>query len=394
MHPTHIASTSFADLLAAVMAGVAQAQSPVSCIAQKADFSGTQPLIYRSVEPVSASKVYIGRTPSKECVTSGESKCSGATYVVAGDKVLIGKECGGWAYIQHMGTRRVSYGWVSTTALSAVPEAESGHTDQSSNGLERPDQKYSFQLTKGHGEPVCEAYLQRLNRTVSRVPPYCDRPESDVVTGFSRLKRFQLTAGEYNRLAPQVWQFTHGDPMVDPPNLKDCQVGRETWLYSPLIDIENNGRPREVLIWNGYGASGYRGACGDIGLFGLPDAVGLRQVQIAYILTPDKSAVDDKETRRVFGRPATAYEIANPSATPYPFRPIGRSIGIFKYRDTYCFDTFFDGTGDFHDQRKEDPRISNTLGVFEHHGGITNQVCELRMAGHDFDNSFFLRMSQ
>jgi hypothetical protein len=54
---------------------------------------------------------------------------------------------------------------------------------------------------------VCEAYLQRLNRTVSRVPPYCDRPESDVVTGFSRLKRLQLTAGEYNRLGFRVEQL-------------------------------------------------------------------------------------------------------------------------------------------------------------------------------------------
>src|SRR5450631_4496675 len=41
------------------------------------------------------------------------------------------------------------------------------------------DRPFEFKLTKGHGLPVCEAYLQRLNNTpfdnVHR--PYCDRPE-------------------------------------------------------------------------------------------------------------------------------------------------------------------------------------------------------------------------
>lgn len=70
----------------------------------------------------------------------------------------------------------------------------------------------SFTLKKGKQHPVCHAYLERLNqfdRTGEDRPPYCGRPESSRVEGFSVLNRIPVTADEYNRLMPLVLAFTH-----------------------------------------------------------------------------------------------------------------------------------------------------------------------------------------
>lgn len=275
----------------------------------------------------------------------------------------------------------------------AVPGADSGRTDQSSIGVEN-QQKHSFRLTVGHGKPVCEAYLQRLNLTASEIPPYCGRPESDVVPGFVRLHRRPLTAEQYNRLVADVWQFTHDTTGIELPKLAEGTVALGAWVYAPPIDIENDKKPRNVLVWQGYGASTYTGECGTTGLYGLPGRVGLRQVQLTYILTADESGIDQGATRQVFGRAPGRYGGDSQSPIPLPYRPAGLSMGIFEYRGVYYFDTFFDGTGDFNDQRSDDPGISNTLGVFENRAGETKQVCELRMSGGDFDNTFFRRLPQ
>ncbi len=58
------------------------------------------------------------------------------------------------------------------------------------------------------------------------------------------------------------------------------------------------------------------------------------------------------------------------------FRPIGDSMGIFRFKGATYFDTFFDGWGDFEGKRRKDPNIWRTLGVFRREKGRTKQVCE------------------
>src|SRR4051812_8394119 len=46
-----------------------------------------------------------------------------------------------------------------------------------------PPFRYDFQLEKGAGAPVCEAYLKRLRNTDFYRIPHCDRPENTSVPG-------------------------------------------------------------------------------------------------------------------------------------------------------------------------------------------------------------------
>ena len=65
------------------------------------------------------------------------------------------------------------------------------------------------------------------------------------------------------------------------------------------------------------------------------------------------------------------------------FRAIGSAIGIFEYRASTYFDTFFDNHtgGDFENHRKYDANLQDVLGVFLRKDGRTRQICEYNM--HD-----------
>jgi len=98
--------------------------------------------------------------------------------------------------------------------------------------------------------------------------------------------------------------------------------------------------------------------------------------------------MDAPQTAAVFGgqgRPAWVAErpwVRRDSV--FPFRPVGRSIGIFEYKSVFYFDTFFDLSGDAQGSRSGEPSLANTLGVFERRGGMTREVCEYVMAGADY----------
>lgn len=55
------------------------------------------------------------------------------------------------------------------------------------------------------------------------------------------------------------------------------------------------------------------------------------------------------------------------------FLPIGSNIGLFKYRDFYYFDTFFDSWGAFQNRRRKYKHIDDTLRVFLRKDGKTRQ---------------------
>ena len=286
---------------------------------------------------------------------------------------------------------------------------------------------YHFDLTKGAGIPVCEAFLKRLDTTpyanppyTYAKPPYCGLPEATTVPGFTPLHRVPLTTAQANALFPRVGDFmatqqqrtekayalerakewaltkrlmkTLGDtkmPTPDPlistkPFLRDGSL--VAWRYDPPIDIENNGKPDDVLVWQGLGIAQIQGAvCGQPVQTSHFETDG-RVPQVAFILTrssnPLNASIDIAKTKAVFGYP----EGYQHPGQPFPdrrFRPLGPTIGIFKYRNLYYIDTFlFDHPihwWGFLTHSPYNPQRANTLAVFLRRNGHTKQMCEYRM---------------
>jgi hypothetical protein len=268
-------------------------------------------------------------------------------------------------------TRCVQLAAVLTIAAPALAAA--------AGGAENP-----FTLTRGDGIPVCEAYLTRLNAATYQKPPYCDRPENAAVEGFELLNRVPLNSEQVYELSGPIGRFTwYGDQDSHPsqgPGLSRESVERDlgrtirVWRYEPPVDLDNDGTPESVVIWQGYGASKGDYPCGSV-----KERYPRGQPQIAYVVDLDARRVDQQRTRELFGHPVGGYPIprdVKPGGFFPGFRPVGSSMGIFKYRGLYYFDTFFDSWGDFAGRRRKDPHIGSTLGVFLREGGKTKQVCE------------------
>jgi len=287
--------------------------------------------------------------------------------------------------------------------------------DSSQNG-----QQYYFQLTKGKGVAVCDAYLERLNSTEYVKPPFCDRPENDAVKGFIKLSRVPLSPADIRDLYPIISDFigmaNHknvdwtdanlqqrltqtGHAKLSEDSLKSMQRDLDQgvakmWRYAPPVDIDNDGVADNVQVWHGYVLNGSGGRqCGaDISdLF--PSDTLLRQPQQAFVITGSNDRLDVSKTTNIFAHPKGGYRFYSKVEKKWKvssdFRPIGKSMGLFKYQDQYYFDTFFDGWGDFENKRQtvnaqiKGMQIANTLAVFLHKDGATKQVCEYLMTDNE-----------
>jgi len=255
----------------------------------------------------------------------------------------------------------------------------------------RTNTSKQFTLTIGNRIAVCESYLKRLNLVQSDEPPYCDRPEDTEIEGFEGLNRIPLNADEAFAFGDKIRNFTHQGDQDSFTNgrsfvtkeLIQRSLGRSILArrYGPQVDIDNDGKPDSLVVWQGYGASHGDYVCGSV-----KDRDPWWQNQIAYIVDFDATRIDEKRTREVFGHPAGGYSIVvdgKQKRTLPGFRPIGLKMGIFKYDGLYYFDTFFDSSGDFQGRRQKDPRIGSTLGVFLRKDGVTKQVCEYRFGMTD-----------
>jgi hypothetical protein len=222
-----------------------------------------------------------------------------------------------------------------------------------------PRPAYRFALVQGQDVAVCEAYLARLNMTEYQDPPYCDRLENDAIPGFTRLQRVPLSAEAVQALLPRVRGFTEqknqdlydienarrqrdGLPLSQPLSDVKTSLGRDikVWRYDPPVDIDNDGVPDNVEVWHGFGASGYTGRCGQESPYDKGRQVTLRQTQIAYVLTPTNDRIDVFQTMTIFGHPSGGYRIPDKTGRgtfSSKFRPVGPSIGIFKYQERYYF---------------------------------------------------------
>ena len=377
-----------------------------TCVSRPTTFDGTEPLTYARVGKLPESVTLYDKHPI-QCADRSGAECAVVGHLNPDDIVSIGKECDGWAFLQFIGETSVTVGWAKTSFL-ALDRYKSWVPSEHSAG------RYRFTLTMGQGIPVCEAYLQRLNRTdfqkqdpfrPESSPPYCGRPEVESVPGFAVLNRVPLGATEINRLTGSVFNFTHPNDKLPTCQFKQgSHVCESTWplpetqeelsrgalfvwRYTPRVDVSNDGRFNEVIVWQGSGAGYADAPCGMIGLKFSPNA-GFRQSQIAYVLTSDESVVDASRTERLFGHPFKAYVGTGMDGKEFKitttFRPLGTSIGIFKYRDTYYIDTFFDIWGDLENQRRGDFLLANTLAVIVHKGTSTREICEFDVSGQDY----------
>jgi hypothetical protein len=376
-----------------------QAHDNSECIGQNVDFDGLSPLRYGVVSQDSAPKMYLHREyPAADCTPADEAACKSSSYLVPGDKVAIAKSCGPWAYIQYLGDARISVGWVDKQHLI---ESKEELRRQSASSAEGNSHHYPFKLTKGKNTPVCEAYLQRMNQTNFTEPPYCGRPEADIVPGFAFLQRHWMDRADYIHLYVSVNSFlenrsvetlyvhrkgSDGKDIFGPPSDEFLPASYlpSVWLYDSPIDIENNGVRARVAIWNEDDRS-HPSCLEYVGNTPTPS----RSAQWGVILQPDNIGIDAERTKVVFGHPdggilyRTGPQAKGPLRLDPVFRAIGSEVGIFVYRGVTYYDTFFrgDDLGDFYDRRKNDKGLRNVLGVFVRKKNKTQQICEYDVSG-------------
>lgn len=310
-----------------------------------------------------------------------------------------------------------------TVTDSAGTTDAGGNVNQEAEGDSQNDQQYHFHLTKGKGIPVCDAYLERLNTTKYEKPPYCDRPENDAIKGFTKLNRVPLSPNDVRDLYPIVWSFmsngnrgsinwwadmVNQQQMSQTGQFKLSEAGTKylqmyldagwakMWRYAPPIDIDNDGVPDNIEVWHGavlpHGVGGRQ--CGDDGFPITHYGISIRQPQVAFVVTGNNDRLDVIKTEKIFAHPKGGYPLYMDGhwRMADDFRPIGDSMGIFKYQDIYYFDTFFDGWGDFEGKRRTEgalnkhQKIFNTLAVFLHKNGKTRQVCEYLMTDNETQN--------
>jgi hypothetical protein len=351
----------------------AAAEGTAECVRQRPSFDGTRDLSY--VQVGGEGRTYIHPTHPLLCSSPDVGSCKGKAYLLPHDTVAVGSVCGSYSFIQYIGEARITYGWVESGRLTEErPSASPAPIDSAPDA---PETHFRFKLSKGRGVPVCEAYLQRLNQTVYKSPPHCDRPESDSVPGFAKLRRVPLPIGDVNRLLLQVDNFSHPltptpekSWVIQPDGTKklepswsplSAEMDLHIWQYEPAIDIDNDGHPANLVVWRTDAPPGP--VCGEENGRG----VVMRSDQFPYFLTPGNAAIDVARTKATFERP--------PGAVPDPnhrgFNPIGLEVGIFEYRSRYYFDTFYTGGTDLQGQTVSE----DTLSVFQRLNGHTLELC-------------------
>jgi hypothetical protein len=148
------------------------------------------------------------------------------------------------------------------------------------------------------------------------------------------------------------------------------------WTYAAPVDISNNGSPVNVITWQGYGATGTGVRCGsDYAFHPWSDSY---VNQRAFVLTADGRAIDEAQTRLIFGAAAGLARGGLPAQLPggsdtggaEPFRPLADSIGIFKYEGRYYIET--------EGRPKSKDTALPPVRVLLRQQGSTRQVCALR----------------
>lgn len=255
---------------------------------------------------------------------------------------------------------------------------------------------------------VCAAYRQLLNQTKFEVTPFCGRPDAGSVPGFTRLKRDYWGVDQIWPVFLHVYEFMRfdnqfhvemtpsGNP-ASPFTMRPLQTAdvitkdlmamdlrlkwMRVWSYEEPIDIGNDGSPLNVLIWQGYGASGISDGGGVCGSDYADHSWDFPYVnRRAFIVNADGKTLDERLTREIFGAPeesSASRSLRHPKYIPgiaydaNPFRPLADTIGIFEYRGKYYIET------ENRPKTKNAPLPPVVVYLREH--GHTTKLCSIQL---------------
>jgi hypothetical protein len=79
-------------------------------------------------------------------------------------------------------------------------------------------------------------------------PPYCDRPENDVIPGFVHLQRVSLSAEAVQELLPRVKGFTD-DKNQDWRNFENARRHRTGLPLQQLLSDVKTYLGRDIKVW-------------------------------------------------------------------------------------------------------------------------------------------------
>jgi hypothetical protein len=324
-----------------------------------------------------------------------------------GDIVAVGKSCGKFAYVQFIGKENVATGWLSTDSFSRTRKVSMRKDAKPNWELNKWVLKEPiFQLVRGSGLPVCEAYLQRLNQEDFDRPPFCGRPGGTGVLGFKDPGRVPFTNDESIDLAPWVLALT--DPAIYVPpsdydsvnanggevvKLSDSaklqaqlylQYRTTSWHFKSPIDINNDGKPLNIALWDWDRADNR-----DCGIPGGRTGLPQRTLRVGLVMTKNRRSIDQLQTIAVFGHPDGGLRLFTGAVLGrkdelflHGLRLLGDSYGVFEFQDKFYIDTFMDASfqndvaEDFDNKPQSRENLEKSLGVFLREQGKTRLVCE------------------
>jgi hypothetical protein len=336
-------------------------------------------------------RIYLHPQHPDACRPKSSGFCKPTAYIIAGQNVSIGNTCGDWTSVRYRGKQHDSFGWVESSRLFDPITGVSMRAIKSKGPYSIDDYQfdenavikadYQYRITRGHGIPVCDAFLLRLKATNSGKPPYCDIPEDDSIPGFAKLHRVPLTPGEADHLFSHIFGLTNYAQQMDTTpgwTLSSVRLGVNVfaWGYNPPVSLNNDGVPENVIIWQGYGVDSFLGdaRCGGVTMVHTQD-YEYQPPQVGFVLTPDSRQVDESKTIEIFGPPEG--DIAPFRFTSNGrFAPLGWTEGIIEFDGRYYVESIVNLRNSARESHRKDGPSIFTLAVFLKQNGKTRQMCE------------------
>ncbi len=203
-----------------------------------------------------------------------------------------------------------------------------------------------YELIKGKGVEVCEAYGRNLNSFNPTEPMICERQIDPQLTQFERPEWKSLDIWENRNLFWSTRVALGETSGTMTPNVEEWIKERSKMpspkLYTAAIDIDNDGRIENVLMYK-------NGICGD---------AMFRYVTALLVQQDAEPQINLKKTKPLLN---ALYRL------PYQDDPSFKTYGVFRYKNIAYFDVVADR-----------PTESDKLSVFKLAQGQSTGVCEYR----------------